>query len=39
LAKILKENGPEDVVTKVTGLKSGDPLYEPVLKIVKKVQA
>jgi mannitol-1-phosphate 5-dehydrogenase len=38
LAKILKENGPEEVVAKVTGLEKSSPLYEPVLKIVKKVQ-
>jgi mannitol-1-phosphate 5-dehydrogenase len=38
LAKILKENDADGVVTKVTGLAKSDALYEPVLKIVKKVQ-
>jgi mannitol-1-phosphate 5-dehydrogenase len=39
LAKILKENGPEDVVEKVTGLRSDEALFDRVVAIVKKVQA
>jgi len=39
LAKILKENSAEDVVTKVNGLKKDHPLYAKILPIVKKVQS
>jgi len=38
LAKIMKENSPEEVVKKVCGLESGK-LYDDVVAIVKKVQS
>lgn len=38
LAKILKENSAEDVVTKVNGLDKSHPLFEKIVPIVKKVQ-
>jgi mannitol-1-phosphate 5-dehydrogenase len=39
LAKIMKENGPEQVVEKVCGLTSEDKLFSHVVEVVKKVQA
>ncbi|RMZ73536.1 mannitol-1-phosphate 5-dehydrogenase [Pyrenophora seminiperda CCB06] len=38
LAKILKEHPAEEVVGKVNGIEKGHPLYEPLVKIVQKVQ-
>lgn len=38
LAKILKESSPEDATSNLTGLEKDHPLYEPVLKLVNKVQ-
>lgn len=39
LAKILKENSAEDVVTKVNGLEKDHPLFKSIVPIVQKVQA
>jgi len=39
LAKIMKENSPEDVVKKVCELEPEHPLFPRVVKVVKKVQA
>jgi len=39
LATILKTHSAPEVVAKVNGLEPGHPLYEPVLKIVEKVQS
>jgi mannitol-1-phosphate 5-dehydrogenase len=38
LAKILKENSAEEVVTKVNGLDKSHPLFERIVPIVKRVQ-
>jgi mannitol-1-phosphate 5-dehydrogenase len=38
LAKILKNNSPEDVVNQVNGLDRTHPLFEKIVPIVKKVQ-
>ena len=38
LAKILKENSAEEVVTKVNGIEKGQPLFDRLVAIVKKVQ-
>jgi mannitol-1-phosphate 5-dehydrogenase len=38
LAKILKEHSAEDVVEKVNGIKKGEPLFDRLVAIVKKVQ-
>jgi len=39
LAKIVSENIPEDIVTKVTGVASSDKLFPALLEVVKKVKA
>lgn len=39
LATIMKDNSPEQVVEKVCGLTSSDPLFSHVVEVVKKVQA
>jgi len=39
LAKIVAENTPEEIVTKVTGVTSSDKLYPALLEVVKKVKA
>jgi len=39
LAKIMSENGPEQVVEKICGLTSSDKLFPHVVEVVKKVQA
>lgn len=39
LARIMAENGPEDVVSKVTGLQKNEKLYPMVVDVVKRVQA
>ncbi|KAF2125084.1 mannitol-1-phosphate 5-dehydrogenase [Dothidotthia symphoricarpi CBS 119687] len=38
LAKILKENSAEEVVTKVNGLEKDHPLFKSIVPIVQKVQ-
>lgn len=38
LAKILKENSAEDVVTKVNGLEKDHPLFKSIVPIVQKVK-
>ncbi|PHH78127.1 hypothetical protein CDD82_3200 [Ophiocordyceps australis] len=38
LAKIMSENGPEDVVAKVCGVKTSDKIYPQLVERVKRVQ-
>lgn len=38
LAKIMAENGPEDVVTKVCGIQSREKIYPQLVEVVKRVQ-
>ncbi|KAH8172273.1 mannitol dehydrogenase rossmann domain-containing protein [Sarocladium implicatum] len=39
LAKIMTENGPEDVVSKVCGIQSSEKIYPSLLEVVKRVQS
>lgn len=39
LAKIMADNGPEDVVLKVCGLQKSDKLFPMIVEVVKRVQA
>jgi mannitol-1-phosphate 5-dehydrogenase len=39
LAKIMIENGPDDVVTKVCGIQSNEKLYPSLVEVVKRVQS
>jgi mannitol-1-phosphate 5-dehydrogenase len=38
LAKIMSENGPEDVVSKVCGIQTSEKIYPQLLEVVKRVQ-
>lgn len=38
LAKIMSENGPEDVVSKVCGIQSSDKIHPQLVQVVKRVQ-
>jgi mannitol-1-phosphate 5-dehydrogenase len=39
LAKIIKDNSPEDIVTKVNGLEKDHPLFAKIVPIVEKVKS
>lgn len=39
LAKIMTENGPEDVVSKVCGIQSREKIYPSLVDVVKRVQS
>jgi mannitol-1-phosphate 5-dehydrogenase len=39
LAKILKEKSAAEAIQQLTGLETDHPLYQPVLKVVEKVQS
>lgn len=39
LAKIMKENSPEQVAEKVCGIESSHPLFPKLVEVIKKVQA
>jgi mannitol-1-phosphate 5-dehydrogenase len=39
LAKIMSSTKPEDVVTQVCGIQSSEKIYEPLVAVVKRVQA
>ena len=39
LAKIMSENGPEDVVSKVCGVQTTEKIYPQLVEVVKRVQA
>ncbi|KAJ5081716.1 hypothetical protein NUU61_009980 [Penicillium alfredii] len=39
LAKILKENSPSDATIQLTGLDRNHPLFQPVVKVVDRVQS
>ncbi|KAL0930626.1 mannitol-1-phosphate dehydrogenase [Colletotrichum truncatum] len=39
LAKIMSENGPEDVVTKICGIQSSEKIHPMLVDVVRRVQA
>merc|ERR1711879_99588 len=39
LAKIMSENGPEDIVSKVWSIQSNEKIYPQLVEVVKRVQA
>ncbi|KAJ5890266.1 Mannitol-1-phosphate 5-dehydrogenase [Penicillium tannophilum] len=39
LAKILKENSPSDAAVQLTGLEREHPLFQPVVKVIDRVQS
>merc|ERR1712000_143396 len=39
LAKIMSENGPEDIVSKVCSIQSNEKIYPQLVEVVKRVQA
>ncbi|KAJ6103603.1 Mannitol-1-phosphate 5-dehydrogenase [Penicillium sp. IBT 16267x] len=39
LAKILQENSPSDAAVKLTGLEREHPLFQPVVKVIDRVQS